>query len=105
MSIHLFTVRAVVADPAKRAAFDDWYAKEHLPQAVAAFGAQKAWRCWSVDDPSVHLATYQFADSVSLERATGGDAMKQLIADFDRCWCEVRRTRDIWMLAETIAAD
>ena len=29
-----FVVRATVADPAKRAAFDAWYQKEHIPDAV-----------------------------------------------------------------------
>ena len=43
----LFVVRATVADPAKRAAFDAWYKHEHLPDAAKSFGAQKAWRCWS----------------------------------------------------------
>jgi hypothetical protein len=39
-----FIVRATVSDPAQRAAFDTWYAQEHLPDAVKSFGAQKAWR-------------------------------------------------------------
>ena len=29
-----FIVRATVPDPAQRAAFDKWYAEEHLPDAV-----------------------------------------------------------------------
>ena len=53
-------VRAVVADPSDRAAFDHWYATEHLPQAVAAFGAQSAWRGWSEVDPAIHYAVYWF---------------------------------------------
>jgi hypothetical protein len=105
MPIHFFTVRAVVADPAKRRAFNDWYAKEHLPQAVKAFGAEKAWRFWSADDPSVHLATYQFPDRASLDHATGGEAMRQLVAEFDRCWGDVQRTREILVLAEAFGAD
>ena len=39
-----FVVRATVTDAGQRAAFDDWYRHEHLPQAVAAFGAAKGWR-------------------------------------------------------------
>jgi len=54
-----FVVRATVSDPAKRAAFDDWYHREHLPDAVKAFGVNKAWRYWSVSDPAVHQATYE----------------------------------------------
>ena len=33
-------VRAVVADPADRAAFDHWYRTEHLPDAMKAFKAR-----------------------------------------------------------------
>jgi hypothetical protein len=32
-------VRAVVADPDDRAAFDTWYHQEHLPDATKAFSA------------------------------------------------------------------
>ena len=98
----LFTVRATIADPAKRAAFDDWYRQEHLPQAVKAFGAEKAWRCWSATDPSVHQATYQFADRAALDRAVNSDAMKGLVADFDRDWPGIPRTREILTLVEEL---
>jgi hypothetical protein len=37
-----FVVRATVSDLAKRAAFDRWYSKEHLPDAAKSFGAEKA---------------------------------------------------------------
>ena len=46
MSKAFFMVRAVVADPADRPAFDTWYEKEHLPDALAAFGVAHAWRCF-----------------------------------------------------------
>ncbi len=49
-----FVVRATVADPAKRRPFDEWYQREHLPDAVKAFGVSKAWRFWSLTDPSLH---------------------------------------------------
>ena len=45
-----YVVRATVSDPARRAAFDAWYHTEHLPQAMAAFGAEKGWRFWSETD-------------------------------------------------------
>jgi hypothetical protein len=95
-----FIVRATIADPARRAAFDDWYRKEHLPDAVKAFGAEKAWRFWSETDPAVHQATYQFADRAALERGTRPEAMKPLVADFDRAWPGIPRTREIMTLAE-----
>ena len=68
-----FVVRAVVTDPAKRAAFDEWYRKDHLRQAVEIFGAEKGWRFWSESDPAVHQATYQFADRDALDRGNDLD--------------------------------
>jgi hypothetical protein len=73
MQAAFFIVRATVTDPSKRAAFDTWYATEHLPDAVKCFGARKAWRFWSLTDPSVHQATYEFADQASLDRAIKRD--------------------------------
>ena len=66
-----FVVRAIVADPAKRKAFDKWYQTEHLPDAAKSFGVIKAWRFWSLSDPAVHQATYQFADEAALDRDEG----------------------------------
>jgi len=95
-----FVVRATVADPAKRAAFDKWYSKEHLPDAAKTFGVSKARRFWSVGDPSLHQAVYEFADQAALERATSGENMKRLVADFNRDWPDVTRTREVFVLAE-----
>ncbi len=95
-----FVVRATVSDPAKRRAFDEWYSREHMPDAAKVFGAVKAWRFWSVSDPSLHQATYEFADRAALDRAMGADELKRLVADFDRAWPSVTRTRDLLVLAE-----
>ncbi len=95
-----FIVRATVADPAKRAAFDKWYAQEHLPDAVKTFGAQKAWRFWSESDPAVHQATYQFADRAALDHGTRPEVMKRLVADFDKAWPGIPRQREIMTLVE-----
>jgi hypothetical protein len=100
----LFAVRATVADPAKRKAFDEWYQREHLPDAVKAFGATKAWRSWSVSEPAVHVATYQFPDQAALDRGVSGEKLKALVAEFDRCWPDVTRTREILVLAEEFGA-
>jgi hypothetical protein len=104
MPLAFFVVRATVADPAKRQAFDEWYSREHLPDAAKAFGIKKAWRSWSVSDPSVHVASYQFADQAALDRAMNGDDIKKLVADFNRDWPDVTRTREIFVLAEEFAA-
>ena len=95
-----FVVRATVSDPAKRAAFDTWYSREHMPDAMKSFGAQRAWRCWSLTDPSLHQATYQFADQAALDRAVSGEDVKRLVADFIRDWPDVTRTRELLVLAE-----
>lgn len=104
MSTHLFIVRAVVPDEAKCAAFDAWYSREHLPDAVKSFGVKRAWRTWSATDPSVHQAFYEFPDRASLDAAVGGTEMKRLIADFDRDWPGIKRARDILVLAEEISS-
>jgi hypothetical protein len=98
-----FVVRATVADAAKRPAFDEWYRREHLPDTVKAFGAIRAWRLWSVSDPSLHQASYEFADQASLDRAMNGADMKRLVADFNRDWPDVTRTRELFVLAEEFA--
>jgi len=100
MSPAYFIVRATVTDPAKRAAFDAWYSREHMPDAVKSFGAQRAWRYWSLTDPSLHQATYQFADAAALDRAVSGEQLQRLVADFNRDWPDVTRTREVLVLAE-----
>jgi len=105
MPAAFFVVRATVTDPAKRAAFDRWYQNEHLPDAAKSWGVKKAWRFWSLTDPAVHQATYQFDDEASLERAMKGEDLKRLIADFNRDWPDVTRTRDTFVLAQEFEAD
>ena len=96
----LFVVRATVTDASRRAAFDAWYSREHLPDAVKSFGAEKAWRYWSLTDPALHHAMYQFADEAALDRATKGEHINRLVADFIRDWPDVTRTREVLVLAE-----
>ncbi len=104
MPFAYFVVRATVSDASKRQAFDAWYSREHMPDAVKSFGAEKAWRFWSLTDASLHQATYQFADKAALERAVNGEELKRLVADFNRDWPNVTRTRELLVLAEEFAA-
>src|ERR1043165_2686993 len=104
MSAPFFLVRAPAPDAGKRAAFDAWYSREHMPDAVKTFKAEKAWRFWSVSDPAVHEAVYQFADKASLDRAVNGDEMKRLIADFNRACPGATRPREILVRAEEFGA-
>jgi hypothetical protein len=100
MPKRFLVIRAIVADPGKRAAFDAWYHREHLPDAIRTFGAEKGWRFWSETEPSAHQATYQFADRAAVDRALASDGFRRLVADFDRDWPGVPRTREIFALAE-----
>jgi hypothetical protein len=43
---------------------------------------------------------YQFTDQAALDRAMSADALKALVAEFDRCWPDVKRSREILVLAE-----
>ena len=99
-----FVVRATVTDPARRRAFDQWYQSVHMPDAAKSFGVKKAWRFWSLADPSVHQATYQFDDEAFLDRAMKGEDNKRLVADFDRDWPDVTRTRETFVQAQEFAA-
>lgn len=90
-----FVVRAEVGE-ADRDAFDTWYETEHLPDAVKAFNAVRAWRAWNRSDPGVHVAFYEFADLDKANAIPGSDAIKGLIAEFDRLWGDrVKRSREI----------
>ena len=99
-----FVVRATVPDAAKRKAFDTWYQREHLPDTAKSFGVTKAWQFWCLTDTSLHQATYQLSDEASLDRAMKGEAMERLIADFNRDWPDVTRTRETFVLAEEFLA-
>ena len=96
-------VRAVVLDPADRAAFDAWYRSEHLPDALNAFHAESAMRGWSTQDPSIHTAYYRFGTLDSVQAISTGPAIQALIAEFDRVWGDrVTRTRDIIAIADEL---
>jgi hypothetical protein len=95
-------VRAVVPE-ADRRDFDQWYRTEHLPDALKAFAAVRAWRGWSRTDPSLHFAFYQFADLAAAEAIGSSPAIRTLIAEFDTRWgTRVTRTREIIEVADEI---
>ena len=96
-------VRAVVGDPADRAAFDHWYRTEHLPDALKAFHALSAMRGWSVLDPSVHTAYYRFNTVEDVQAISDSPKIRTLVAEFDRVWgARVTRTRDIFAIADEL---
>ncbi len=98
----LFIVRAQV-DPSVRDAFDRWYQKEHLPDALKAFKAKRAWRGWSDTDQLVHYAFYEFDDMARARAIPGSTEIKALIAEFDRAWGDkVTRSREVVEVVQTL---
>jgi hypothetical protein len=91
-----------------RERFDRWYETDHLPSALRAFAARRAWRCWSRGDPQggpfVHVAFYEFDSAAAAEAATAPDKIAPLVADFDRVWGDrVTRRRAILDVVQEIA--
>lgn len=96
-------VRAEVP-AAERARFDHWYATDHLPWALRAFAARRAWRCWSRTEPGVHLAFYEFDSVEAAEAALAPEVIAPLVADFDRVWGgRVPRRRSVVEIVQEIA--
>ena len=101
----VFMVRAQVADASMKDAFDRWYNDEHLPDALKAFNARRAWRGWSGVDHCVHYAWYEFDDLATAMAIVGSDELKRLVADFDRAWGnQVARGRDFVEIVQASAA-
>jgi len=103
MAMALLMVRAELADAVDRSAFDRWYETEHLPDALKVFQAERAWRCWSETEPSVHYAFYQFAGVAAAQSVLQSAGMRTLIGEFDRAWGpRVRRNRDILQVVQSV---
>ncbi len=105
LRISAFLVVRAVVEQSLRQNFDHWYSSDHLPRDLSAFKAAKAWRFRSAADAGVHYAVYQFTDMSKLGAAMKDDALKVLIADFDKTWpTGVTRTRDYLNLVEERSA-
>jgi hypothetical protein len=101
-------VRAEVPE-ADRAEFDHWYETDHLPWALRVFGARRAWRCWDLGDATegvgVHVAFYEFDSVEAAEAISKSDAIKPLVADFDRVWqARVKRRRAVLDVVQEMEA-
>ena len=104
MAKALLAVRAEVPE-AERARFDHWYETDHLPWALRAFEARRAWRFWSRSDPAVHVAFYEFDSVEAAKTATSAETIKPLVADFDRVWGDrVPRRRAILEMVQEIVS-
>lgn len=96
-------VRAEVLDPGEKDRFDRWYEDEHLPDALKGFHARRAWRGWSAVDASVHHAFYEFDNLAQAQAIQGSEALKRLVAEFDRVWgSKVTRSRDLVEIVQAI---
>lgn len=92
----ILSVRAVVADPADRPAFDKWYAEDHAMTAYRQFAPIRFWRCWSDADPAVHYVYYEFDSVARITEVAESAEFAALVADFTNTWGEkVSRSRDI----------
>ncbi len=103
MPIAYFVVRATVTDP-PNALRSMRGIRTSICPTPQVFDITKARRFWSASDPSLHMATYEFPDLAALERGTGGDTMKPLVDEFERCWPGVTRTREVLVLAGEFGA-
>ena len=98
-----FIVRAQVVDAAVKDAFDRWYRNEHLRDAHKAFNARRAWRGWSEVDANVHYAVYEFDDIADVRAIADSNALKGMVAEFDRMWGDrITRSRDIVDAVQTV---
>lgn len=103
MATAYLAVRAEVPE-ADRTQFDHWYDTDHLPWALRVFGARRAWRCWSRTDPGAHVAFYEFDSVEAAEAIQKSDAIKPLVADFDRMWQgRVTRRRAVYEVVQELA--
>ena len=99
-----FIVRATVADPVKtRRVRCLVFARASARCDEDRSARRRAGGSGAPPIPSLHQAMYQFADQAALERGTGGEEIKRLVADFDRDWPGVTRTREVLVLAEELA--
>ena len=95
-------VRAVVPK-ADCDEFDKWYETEHLPDAHRDFKPLSARRGWSEQEPNTHLAFYEFPDLATAQAISNSDAIKGLIAEFDRCWRDrVKRSREVVAITQSL---
>jgi len=98
-----FIVRAQIVDAAAKDAFDRCYQDEHLPDALEAFNARRAWRGWSEVDTNVQYAVYEFDDVTAARAIPESDALERLVVEFDRRWGDrVTRSREIVDAVQTI---
>ena len=82
--------------------FENWYANEHLSEAMKAFKAKNAKRGW-IKNTNFHLAIYEFENNKDAEKAINSKNLEILIKKFDKKWeNKVQRTRELTELIQII---
>ena len=82
--------------------FENWYANEHLSEAMKAFKAKNAKRGW-IKNTNFHLAIYEFENSKDAEKAINSINLEILIKKFDQKWDnKVKRIRELTELIQII---
>lgn len=82
-------------DPSVLDDFNDWYQREHIPDARRLLqGVRKVTRWRSLTTPNQVTTVYEFESADEVHAALNGDGIKTLIAEFDRLWSgKVERDR------------
>jgi hypothetical protein len=74
--------------------FEQWYDVVHVPQVISNLGAKTARRMWSLEQPTVHYAFYEFESTEFLITQLSSPEMLNLIREFDARWGDsVKRER------------
>ena len=82
--------------------FENWYANEHLSEAMKAFRAISAKRGW-IKNTNFHLAIYEFKNNRDAENAMNSKNLEILIKKFDQKWeNNVHRTRELTEFVQII---
>jgi len=69
-------------NPALWARFNDWYTREHMPDAVRRMGAREGMRLHDREEACVHVAIYRFDDAAVFDTVAFRTAMQALVAEY-----------------------
>jgi len=88
-----FVIKAQVR-PDLWSSFVAWYETEHLPEAFARLGADRASRLHDREEPFTHVAIYEFDDIDWIQSEPFELALQSLINGFNQRWPDgVQRKR------------
>ena len=83
--------------------FDNWYEKEHLPEAKQSFSATSSSRGWEIENEDIHYAYYEFDNLKKANEILKSEALKKMISIYDKKWSnQIDRTRKIITITQEI---